>query len=421
MRKIVQRIAGLVLAGWMSITPSLAQTATAPFADRLEQARTMLQVDRDGLHGPGATVITDAIARADYVMIGEDHLSREIPQFTTGICGIMAPFGLRAFAIETGPEIAAMVNDQLRRADREEKVTAFIQAHPHAMAFQDSRDESEMAARCAQMAGPDFRLWGLDQEFLGSGGYLLEQMLAAQPGPSARTAIEQLLAFDRKASKAALASGSIVDLFIIQVTDQQMADAAAAIEVDGNDRVKQLFQALAETRAIYLGQDVDGFSSNGQRARLMKRTLLRYLDGDTRPGKLLFKFGDVHAAKGFNVLGQRDLGNFVAERADGESASSLHIAVYGSRGVHAFYDQVGHQPRTAPFVMTDDPDYAWLKAILPEQNTAATPSDWTLLDLRALRNNPPADMPAVWHEVTQQFDLLVIAPVLTPTTMLGVK
>ena len=420
----VARVTGLAIAGWMAIAPAGAQTEAAPavpFATRLEQARTTLQVDDSGLHGAGSRILADAVTRARYVMIGEDHLSREIPQFATGICRIMAPAGLRTFAVESGPEVADMVNGELRRPDRSDRIAAFLRAHPHAVAFQDSRDESDMAAQCAQMAGAQFRLWGLDQEFLGSGGYLLERMLAANPGPHARGAIEALLAFDRTSSAKALASRSIVDLFLIQVTDRQMADAAAAIAQDGGERVRALFDGLAETRAIYLGQDFNGFSSNGQRARLMKRTLLRYLDAGPQPGPILFKFGAVHAAKGFNALGQRDLGNFVAERADGEGTSSLHIAVYGARGVRAFYDEVGRAPKTAPFVLTDDPDFAWLAPVVPAQGSSGKQRDWTLLDLRALRTNPPADMPEPWRQMAQQFDLLVIAPELTPTSMLGVN
>lgn len=420
-RIMLSRIAVLLLLAWTTAGRAETPPASVPFSERLTQAHTALRVDGEGLHGPGSTVLADAVARAQYVMIGEYHLSREIPLFATGVCRIMAPSGLRAFVVETGPEVAAMVDSQLRRPDREERIAAFVRAHPHAIAFQDSRDESQMAARCAQMAGPDFALWGLDQEFLGSGGYLLERMLDAKPGPLSRAAIERLVAFDRTATAKALQSGSIVDLFLIQVSDQQLAEARAAIERDGGVRVKRLFRALTETRAIYLGQDVDGFSSNGRRARLMKQTLVDHLKATPGTGKLLFKFGDVHAAKGFNTLGQRDLGNFVAERADGEGTSSLHIAVYGAKGILPSYDEVGRPLKTAPFDLTDDPHYAWLKAAVPTGAQAATSGEWTVVDLRTLRANPPADMPDAWREAARQFDLLVLAPTLSPTTTLGLQ
>ena len=88
------------------------------FADHLTQARSHFSVDATGLHGPGAATIAEAVTKARYVMIGEDHLSREIPMFARGLCRLMAPDGLRAFAVETGPEAARIVNANLRRPDR---------------------------------------------------------------------------------------------------------------------------------------------------------------------------------------------------------------------------------------------------------------------------------------------------------------
>ncbi len=381
----------------------------------------MLQVDAAGLHGAGGTVIAKAVSDARYVVIGEDHLSREIPLFATSICRLMAPRGLRAFAVETGPEAARIVNQNLRRPDRGERIGTFMQSHPDAMAFQNGRDESDMAAQCAKLAGPRFEVWGLDQEFFGASGFLLEQMLAARPGPAARAAIERLAALDRKAAAAALASGSAGDMLIFNVTDEQMADAASAVKRDGGKRVTELFESFAETRAIYLGQNTDGYASNTRRARLMKRTLLKYVANSQQPERILFKFGDVHAAKGMNGLDQRDLGNFVAERAEGEGALSLHIAVYGAKGVHALYAGVGRQIRTEPFTVTDDADYAWVKDALGLRDKAGVGGQWMLVDLRALRSRPPADMPSAWRKMVYQYDMLVIAPELTPSSLLGSK
>ncbi len=386
----------------------------------MEQARTTLQVDATGLHGPGAAILSDAIAHARYVLIGEDHLSREIPQFTVGVCRLMAPGGLDALAVEIGPEAARVVNDNLRRNDRIARLSSFMRAHPDAFAFQNGRDESDMAAECARLAGPKFQIWGLDQEFLGAPGHLFEQMLAAHPGPMARAAIESLAVAERSATMKAAASGSPGDLFIFTADDRKLDDAGLAVRRDGGERVVALFTALRETRAIYLGQNTDSDASNRRRALLMKRTLVRYLDTRPRPARILFKFGDVHMAKGDNGLRQRDLGNFVAERADGEGAASLHIAVYGAGGIHALYGGVGRQVRHEPFVMTDDPDYVWLKDALPP-NGKSRPGDWTLIDLRSLRSRPTAGMSAGWRDVVRRYDLIVVASELTPSSLIGTQ
>lgn len=416
------RIVALALAACTAVSPAMAQKAATdvPFVSRLEQTRTMLQLDETGLHGLGAVVLAEAIAASRYVLIGEDHLSREIPQFTTGVCRLMTPGGLDAFAVEIGPEAARVVNENLRRNDRISRLATFMHAHPDAFAFQNGRDESDMAAECARLAGPQFQIWGLDQEFFGAAGHLFEQMLTAQPGSTARVAIEKLAVADRTATAKALASGSVGDLFVYQITDRELSDAGLAIKRDGGNRVSALFDALTETRAIYLGQNTDGFASNGRRARLMKRTLVRYLDARPRRTRVLFKFGDAHMGKGINGLGQRDLGNFVAERAEGEDAGSLHIAVYGAKGIHALYGGVGRQVRLEPFVMTEDAEYAWLKDVLPPGQQSGS-KDWVVVDLRPLRAKMPSDISATWRNVVRRYDLVVVAPELTPSSLIGSK
>ena len=413
----------MALAAALVASGAVAQTAKPQpdFASRLEAARLTLTVDAAGLHGPGAAVLAKAVSDSRYVLIGEDHLSREIPLFSSGICRLMAPDGLDAFAVEIGPEAAVVVNNALRTPDRERRIATFARSHPDAFAFQNGADESAMAAACAQAAGPRFQMWGLDQEFFGAPGHLFEQMLAAKPGPVSRAAIMTLAASDRAATAKAIQSGSPGDLFLFHVSDQQMTDAAKAIARDGGRRVKELFDGLAQTRAIYRAQNTDGAASNGQRARLMKRTLMRYIA--KRPGspRLLFKFGDVHMAKGINALGQRDVGNFVAERAEGEGATSLHIAVYGAKGVHALYGGVGKPARTEPFVMAEDADYAWLKDALALRDGAGASGRWMLVDLRPLRARPPTGMPAAWKRMTSAYDMLVVAPELTPSVLLGAR
>lgn len=422
---MIRRIAAIAAATAVFLaTPSAAAPASAQpasFAAQLEQVRTTLQVDANGLHGPGAAVLAQAIAPARYVLIGEDHLSREIPMFTAGVCGIMARGGLDALAVEIGPEAARIVDANLRRADRTTRIGAFMQAHPDALAFQNGRDESDMAAGCARTAGSQFHVWGLDQEFLGASGFLLEEMLTARPGPAAAAAIRRLAVIDRRATAAALLSGSPGDLFLFAVTGAQMAEAETAVRRDGGARVAALFAALSETRAIYQSSATDGPTSNARRARLMKRNLVRYLESKPRGARVLFKFGDVHMSMGVNALGQRDLGNFVAERAEGEGTSSLHIAVYGARGVHALYNGVGRQARREPFVLSDDPDYAWIRDAVAVRDNPGDGRGWIVIDLRPLRARPPADMPRQWRDEVQRFDLLVIAPELTPSSLLGAR
>lgn len=410
--------AALSLTSLCAVSAYAETVAPVAFADRLAQAGSPLTAGPEGFSGPGAVILSEAVDTSRYVLIGESHFSREIPAFTTNICRLMAPGGLTAMAVEVGPEAAGAVNAMMRAPDREQQISDFMTAHPDVMAFLNSRAEGQTAADCAGVAGPDFKLWGLDQEFLGASGYLFEQMLAAGPGPLARAQIEALAEQERTAVQAALASGSPMDLFLLKATDEALDQAGTAIDQDGGDRDKALFAALRETRAIYQASQSRVGDPNGRRARLMKRTLAAHF-AEAPQARVLMKFGAYHIYKGYNPLGQRDVGNFVAEHADGEGATSLNLIVVGARGTEAGYNGVGRQMRVYDFDATTGEDSDWRKDVTLARPSDMAPADWFLVDLRRLRSNDLDALTPEWRELIRGYDLAVVAPELSASSKLG--
>jgi len=418
----LKSIAAALSLASLCATSAHAQTVAPPtFAERLAQAGSSLTVRPEGFSGPGSAILSDAIDASRYVLIGESHFSREIPAFTTNVCRLMAAEtgGLTAMAVEIGPEAAVAINARLRAPDREQQISDFVRAHPDVMAFLNSRDEGQTAADCAAVAGPDFELWGLDQEFFGASGYLFEQMLAAGPGPLARAQIEALAEQEQTATQAALASGSPFDLFLFKVTDAALDQAGTAIDQDGGDRAKALFAALRETRAIYQASQARRGDPNGRRARLMKRTLAAHF-AEAPQARVLMKFGAYHLYKGFNPLGQRDVGNFVAEHADGEGVSSLNLIVVGARGTQAGYSGVGRQKTVHDFDVMTDEEADWRKDVTLARPTDMRPGDWLLVDLRRLRDVDLEALTPEWREIIRGYYLAVVAPELSASTLLGV-
>jgi hypothetical protein len=418
--KLKSMTAALALAGLCAASAHAQTVAPLTFAERLAQAGLPLSVRPEGFSGPGAAILSDAIDASRYVLIGESHFSREIPAFTTNVCRLMAPGGLTAMVVEIGPEAAVAVNARLRAPDREQQMSDFMRAHPDAMAFLNGRDENQTAADCAGAAGPDFELWGLDQEFLGASGHLFEQMLAADPGPLARARIEALAEQERTATQAALASGSPYDLFLLKAADATLDEAGTAIDQDGGDRARALFAALRETRAIYQASQARSGDPNGRRARLMKRTLAAHF-AQAPQARVLMKFGAYHLYKGYNPLGQRDVGNFVAEHADGEGVQSLNMIVVGARGAEGGYNGVGRQVKAHAFDVITDEDSDWRKDVTLARPSDMAPGDWILVDLRRLRSADLEALTPEWREVIRGYDLAVVAPELSASTVLGAQ
>jgi hypothetical protein len=412
----------LLFAMFLALTQLVyaqAPDATAPpptLEQKLRDTRYDLRIEDGKIAGAAAPVLESAIANARYVLIGEDHITREIPQFAAAVCDIMAPRGLSAMAVEAGPQAAEFVSATLGKPDRLARMAALERQYPNAVAFLDIKQENDLAAHCAQASqSPHFHLWGLDQEFVGSGGWLLDLILATHPAPDATAAITRLKAEEQR--DAALAkAGDPSKLFLFAASDSELGNVAAVLKREGNSTANALFRELIESHEIYLKNMQGSPESNSQRARLFKRNFQADLDGfaaSNQPQKVLMKFGDWHLYKGFNPLHQRDLGNYVAEMAEAQGTTSLHICILGAKGTHRLFAGYDLPTRLEKFVMDEDPDYRWLKPAIDNQ----VPNAWTLYDLRKLRFTKIGQLDPDMERMIYGYDLLVIVPELTPADM----
>jgi hypothetical protein len=192
----------------LSISAARSQTAPAPeptLQQALIRARYPVVLRDSELSGTGAILLNNAIHPSRFVMLGEDHFTREIPRFAEALCDIMHP---DAYAIEAGPYAARFVNSLLSNPNRLKIMAERSRAFPNNMAFLDAREENDLAAHCAASSrNPDFAVWGLDQEFLGSASTLLAAMAASNPGPAALAAITAAQLKDHAAEAEARRTG----------------------------------------------------------------------------------------------------------------------------------------------------------------------------------------------------------------------
>jgi len=218
-------------------------------------------------------------------------------------------------------------------------------------------------------------------------------------------------------------SGNPGQIFLLASTGADMQDLDAGINVDGNAATLSLLHEFTLSRKIYQLNARGAPESNRLRAELFEQHLLaKYSKAAfaSPTPHILLKFGDDHLGKGFNILHQRDLGNFVAELADGEGTRSLHILVLGARGTHAIFagyaKPLGHEP----FVMSDDPAYKWISpavADLLAQQPDKYGKTLTHYDLRSLRFRG-IDFPPEWERIVYSYDLFVLIPELSPGSLI---
>lgn len=389
------------------------QPQPSPFEQKLREVRYDLRLENDRFVGNAAPLLESAIANAQYVLIGEEHITREIPQFTTAVCDIMATQGLSAMAVEAGPKVAEFVSSSFGKPDRLARMAELTHQYPDSVAFLNVRQENDLVAHCAQIAHtPHFHLWGLDQEFLGSAGWLLDQMLATHPGPTATAAIRRLKGEEQQDARRAKETGDPGKLFLSAAPDSELSEVAAVLQRHGDSAANALFRELVESHQIYIKNMQGSPESNNQRARLLKRNFRLDLEAAARdqPQKVLVKFGDWHLYKGLNPLHQRDLGNYIAEVADAQGSTSLHICVLGAKGTLRVYGGYDRPTQLEKFVIDGDHDYRWLKPAVENQ----LPNAWTVYDLRKLRFMELGPLDPDMERMVYGYDLLVIVPEVTP-------
>src|SRR5215472_5508069 len=110
---------------------------------RLREARYDLQIENGHFAGSAALVLEKAIGEARYVLIGEDHLTREVPEFTTGVCNVMGQTGFSAMVLEVSPEAADFMSASLGKPDRISRMATLLHRYPDSIAFLNMRQEND--------------------------------------------------------------------------------------------------------------------------------------------------------------------------------------------------------------------------------------------------------------------------------------
>jgi hypothetical protein len=415
-----QRCTALVLGlAALTLTPALAQENN--FTARLLQNRYEIDFQEGRLSGTGLPALQNALAGAQFVLIGEDHGISQIPQFAGAVCDLIGPEGFRTMAVETGPLAANELQHWITGDSGRASLANFEQKFPETIALYDFQEEYDLLTHCARAAqGGQFRLWGLDQELMGASGLMLTRILETHPGKQATEAAQRLLQKNNDAHAAAVKSGSPGDIFMMTASDAELKNLKDLLHKEGNPTSQALIDALIKSRDIYQkNMNGSGYESNRERALLMKSNFVtdykQATQADGFPPKVLLKFGAWHMYTGINPLRNNDMGNFVTELADGQGTTSLHIAILGVKGSQLRFAGIGRPYQPADFNLAEDKDSDFL--FLKPMFDNLEPEGWTMFDLRGLRKGfrslEPVDKEM--ERIIFGYDLLVLIPNATPS------
>ncbi len=375
-------------------TPAFSQSQEASLTDALKSGRSAISVKDYTLAGPGADVLRAATTDAQFVLLGEDHGIAQIPQFAGALCAELAPRGFHTMAVETGPIVTPEIERFARDPDGLSKLTDFEKRYPAGIAFYNWREEFSLLQQCEKSGVPSgMRLWGLDQELMGAPSYVLDLLVRSATSPETRAAAEKLLDENRRDFETALKTGDFGDLFLMKAPQGELDQFLALLKTQSGPNALHnisLMESLLKSRDIYQKfMSASGYVSNRERAELMKSYFVRdYSEAERRDGvapKVFFKFGGNHMYRGLNPLHSSELGNYVAELAEGRGQKSVHIFILGVKGKELHFTGIGKPSGEAPIDLAGDPDsdFKYFKPLF--DNMLA--DSWTLYDLRVLREH----------------------------------
>jgi hypothetical protein len=367
-----------------------ARGQNAEFAETLKKNRGAITVQDGKLAGPSAEVLRTAMVEAQFVALGEDHGIRQIPEFAAALCAELAPHGFHHMALEIGTYVAPDLEKMARSADGAKQLAEFEKKYPETIAFYNWQEEFAMVQKCESAASPGhMTIWGLDQEFMGATGFLADRILATNPGPEAKAAIEMLLKEATEARLSAAKSGNPGDLFMMTAKQEELDHLRDLLKKQGKPEAQRLFDAFLVSREIYQkNMSGDYYKSNRERALLMKKNFSEPFAASSQSNgvlpKVFFKFGAYHMFRGINPLHSSELGNLISEAAEANQLKSVHILIVGLKGEKLHFVGIGKPAEAAPLDLAGDKDSPFL--VLKPLFDAQVENSWTLYDLRALRD-----------------------------------
>jgi hypothetical protein len=343
------------------------------------------------ISGPGADLLRAEAGRSQFVLVGEDHGMRELPQLVSALFRAVQPAGYAHLAVEVGPFSGRTLEATLRRPGGRSAFGRAVKANPWAVPFYAWVEETDMAADVvAATPGRTGTLWGLDQEFIGSPAMHLRRLAQLAPRAAARALALDYAAQAERADGRVIAEKNPTLYYMAGWPADMLPRLSAAFHPAAGSEAARLISELGVSRHIYEGQfDGHGYESNDERAGLMKRHFMeRYhaaqAAGEAQP-HVLVKLGAYHAIRGRSFTGVFDVGNLLAELAAANGSRSFHLFVLTARGTrNAYLPFVADDREKAhPLNVAEDLDFMDAKPLL----AAADPNAWTLIDLRPLRGD----------------------------------
>jgi hypothetical protein len=321
------------------------------------------KIENNQLIGPGADTLKKAIRESQFFMLGEEHFSPQISELTNIILPYFSSNGYKNFALEVGPFTAKIIESEikLKQSLYDFNRTFYSNYKDIPIPFFDGTKDDQFIKTALK---DDFKLWGLDQEYVTAPLFLLDEIYRNSQDSFSAEQQYRKAKYYLKQQLNDFNSDKKNHYFEMFDTDN---DFTKYINQCNEPEQQEIINALRISMGIYKQQNLNG---NNARMEYMKRNFsnnYRTAQKDDSLPKVLIKMGSMHLGLGKSWLGIYDLGNMIGELAHFNNTKSI--------SVNCFSRYIEEKNGTIYDYMSDQ-DGKNLSLILD----LASKDNWTLVD-----------------------------------------
>lgn len=356
-------------------------------------------IENNKLIGLGADTLKNVIRESQFFMLGEEHFSPQISELTNVLLPYFSSNGYKNFALEVGPFTAKIIQREikLKKSLYQFNSSFYAKYKDVPLPFFDGTKDDEFIKTALKN---NFKLWGLDQEYITAPLFLLDEI-----NRNAKDSISTKELYNNAKeylTQQLRSFNSEKENQYFEMFDNDN-DFTKYIKQCNNPKQKEIIEALSISMDIYKQQNWNG---NQVRMEYMKRNFSNNYKiaqkKDSFP-KVLIKMGSMHLGWGKSWLGIYDLGNMINELANYNDTKSVSI--------NCFSRYIEEENGTISDYMSDQ-EGKKLSLILE----LATKDSWTLVDNKKiieLTRNRKIKLNNDLNFLLSRYDYILFAPLKT--------
>jgi hypothetical protein len=356
-------------------------------------------IENNQLIGLGADTLKNVIRESQFFMLGEEHFSPQISELTNVLLPYFSSNGYKNFALEVGPFTAKIIQREIKfkKSLYQFNSSFYAKYKDVPIPFFDGTKDDEFIKTALKN---NFKLWGLDQEYITAPLFLLDEI-----NRNAKDSISTKELYNNAKeylTQQLRSFNSEKENQYFEMFDNDN-DFTKYIKQCNNPKQKEIIEALSISMDIYKQQNWNG---NQVRMEYMKRNFSYNFKiaqkKDSFP-KVLIKMGSMHLGWGKSWLGIYDLGNMINELANYNDTKSVSI--------NCFSRYIEEENGTISDYMSDQ-EGKKLSLILE----LATKDSWTLVDNKKiieLTRNRKIKLNNDLNFLLSRYDYILFAPLKT--------